>query len=381
MPYFHVPASDIFVLNSDKSIKKLTAEEVLSTTKQQSKRPVKNPVYVIFDNFEAAVKFANQGEAETIKDLQDQYKAAIAADPRDEDLIAGLKAQGGEDGILREFFPIFTGEVKDKDKLREVTVNANGEEVENGEFKAFEVSAKNFEFSSATFKYVKSEYLKDKDIEDFVYAKDVANAATSTPAPANSSGTEAPAVVTTSLMDKMKKFAPLVTTFVGGASFWVSGAVPGVAALLGKTLGVAIPVAGAAGMAVQFGIAAVAGVTVYAGLLATYTLGKAAINAASGAYARFKAPAAAPAANPEVAQNASPLVAQLGQALEAKPADATPVAAESPAADQPKALDTQATNTKAAQPTLAELAAANEAKVPVDEVAEARQKKGAKASK
>ncbi len=260
--YYHVSGKDIFVKNEDESLKKLSNDDILGSLAYTPEDAEQDDAYIIFDNLEAAKQIALDGQEEH----------------------------------PLEAFPIMVLTVEDDAELLKIRINKDFEVVTKGGIKALEVHANQAKFISASLKHVSPE------IEDFVFdavlykqVQDELAANADKPAKPNSadsSNSAEPAQATKfnllESLKSLKKLAPLAAIGAVGAGFYGSGAVPGVASLIGNTFGVAIPMIGTAGLIAQVAIAAAVGALAYAAAKGLLAVGNAGFNAAKTALAARK---------------------------------------------------------------------------------------------
>lgn len=260
--YYHVSGKDIFVKNEDKSLKSLSNDDILGSLAYTPEDADEDDAYIIFDNLEAAKQIALDGQEEH----------------------------------PLEAFPILVLTVEDDAELVKIRVNKEFDIVEKGGFKALEVHANQAKFISASLKHVSPE------IDDFVFDADLYKqvqqelaANPEKPAKpdsaASSNSGEPVQSAKFNLLDSLKslkKLAPVAAVGTIGVGFWQSGAIPGVASLIGNTVGVAIPMIGTAGIVAQVAIAAAVGALAYAAAKGLLAVGKAGFNAAKTALAARK---------------------------------------------------------------------------------------------
>ncbi len=258
--YYHIPGSDIFVFNEDKSLKALTNDDILGTLEYTPANAKKDDAYIIFDNLETAKKLALQGQEEN----------------------------------PLEAFPILVLTVEDDAELLSLRVDEEFKEATKGGYKALEVHANQAKFICASLKHA-SEQIADVVFDADLYKEVQAQLAANPEKPVSTDKPESvdkPADATAAKFDLvafLKKLTPAGVVGAVGVGFWQSGAIPGVANLISTTVGYGLPLAGTAGIATQVAIAAAVGATAYGAGLLVWTLGKAAVNAASAAWAKRSA--------------------------------------------------------------------------------------------
>ncbi len=236
-----VAGNDIKYKNDDESLVKLSNEDILNVLNAKEEAGSEEDI---------ELKASAEGEeASSEADAKEQKIDRLAFDSYESAKAIALYEQ---DKHPKEALIIYAAVVEDDAELNEVNVDVNlnvipkpkaakkgqkSKDVEPQEnvFKAFWVSADSLKFVYGSLKHV------DEKIEDFVLDADLYKQIKPV----------APQTARINLLDLFKKSSPLLLGASVGAGFWQSGAAATVAKLLSTTLGVALPTAGVAALAVE----------------------------------------------------------------------------------------------------------------------------------
>ncbi|MBN9286934.1 MAG: hypothetical protein BGO43_04730 [Gammaproteobacteria bacterium 39-13] len=258
MPYFHVSHKDLKVLDKKGNPLKITAEKALSVLAINPEKAKAKDKFVVFDNYDAALEYAQHGV-----DEQDH-----------------------------EHFLIYEVELLDEKKLeatkQELTAeNDEGEEEVVNEIDAFETPVKNVKFLN-----VKLDHIHD-DFKDIVINKPSKKDAKSSDKKSGdkksndkNDDAQGPSFVARATNALKNMAIPGATVLGVGAGFHFSGVYPLVAAGLAKA-GLVLPAVGAAGIAAQVGVAGLVGVAAYGLGLASWHVGTSLVSSVRNTYTNY----------------------------------------------------------------------------------------------
>ncbi len=289
---YHVPGKDINAYNND-GIIKLSNEEILGSLAYTPEKAKEDDGYTVFDTLEEARRFALVDQEQH---KQDVFPIMVLA--AQDDLELGEKVTIDKDGDLVVDGKVEKSVKKGKRNVR--TTVSLGED--DPTFSSYQINAKEVVIVSASMKhssdkfedhvfdkanydeFVKSEaYTKYLASMPKVAADEPANTSTDANTPTDNTAAKF------NVIDFAKRWLLPAGVVAGvGVGFATSGASLTAVGLIGKSFGVALPVVGGAGIALQVAVSALVGAAAYGTFLAAQVVVGAVWNAGKSAYAEYK---------------------------------------------------------------------------------------------